>query len=67
MASYTKRGPVKVWAMSPGYLATGLGDSADEKRRQGAFEPSVEGQFICHVIEGQRDADVGKLNIRFGI
>lgn len=58
---------VKVWAISPGYLATGLGGSAGEKRQQGALEPSVGGLFIRYVIEGHRDADVGKVITRFGI
>jgi NAD(P)-dependent dehydrogenase (short-subunit alcohol dehydrogenase family) len=53
---------VKVWAISPGFLATGLGGAgAEALKKMGAQDPSVAGGFIRGVIEGSRDADVGKV------
>ncbi|KXJ86776.1 hypothetical protein Micbo1qcDRAFT_198219 [Microdochium bolleyi] len=52
---------VKVWAVSPGFLATGLGGLTETMKQRGAGHPSVGGRFIRDVIEGKRDADVGKV------
>ncbi|KAI1262026.1 NAD(P)-binding protein [Xylariaceae sp. FL1019] len=53
---------VKVWCISPGFLATGLAGVGVEKLKEmGALDPSVGGHFIKDVVEGQRDADVGKI------
>ncbi|KAJ7837642.1 hypothetical protein B0H14DRAFT_3087167 [Mycena olivaceomarginata] len=53
---------VKIWAISPGFLATGLaGMGRDNLRKMGALEPSVGGEFVRDVVEGKRDADVGKI------
>lgn len=53
---------VKVWAISPGFLATGLGGIGKEQLlKMGAKDPSVGGQFIRDVVEGKRDQDVGKV------
>jgi len=52
---------VKVWSISPGLLATGLGGDTELLKRLGAGHPSIGGQLIRDVIEGQRDADVGKV------
>jgi NAD(P)-dependent dehydrogenase (short-subunit alcohol dehydrogenase family) len=53
---------VKVWAISPGFLATGLGGAgAEALRKMGAQDPSIAGGFVRDVIEGGRDADVGKV------
>ncbi|PFH57080.1 hypothetical protein XA68_15555 [Ophiocordyceps unilateralis] len=51
---------VKVWAISPGYLATGLGGSVERNKKQGAGDPVVGGEFVRDVLEGRRDGDVGK-------
>jgi NAD(P)-dependent dehydrogenase (short-subunit alcohol dehydrogenase family) len=52
---------VKIWAVSPGFLATGLGDLGIEKLKQmGARDASVGGEFLRDVIQGKRDQDVGK-------
>lgn len=59
-----KEDGVKVWCISPGYLATGLGGSQDINKKQGAMDPSLGGQFVKDVIEGKRDADVGKVILR---
>ncbi|KAM0256035.1 hypothetical protein ACHAQJ_005234 [Trichoderma viride] len=53
---------VKVWAVSPGFLATGLGGvGAEQLKKMGALDPSVGGNFVKDVIEGKRDQDVGKV------
>ncbi|KAI1199837.1 NAD(P)-binding protein [Nemania serpens] len=53
---------VKVWAVSPGFLATGLGGiGVDNLKQAGALDPAVGGHFLKDVIEGQRDHDVGKV------
>ena len=52
---------VKVWAVSPGFLATGLGGvGADALKQLGAKDPSEGGAFICDVIQGKRDHEQGK-------
>ncbi|KAH8896267.1 NAD(P)-binding protein [Thozetella sp. PMI_491] len=58
---------VKVWCISPGYLATGLGDGAETNRNQGAIDPSIGGQLVKDVVEGMRDADVGQVVTKGGI
>ncbi|KAJ7844125.1 hypothetical protein B0H14DRAFT_2777697 [Mycena olivaceomarginata] len=56
-----KEDGVKVWAISPGFLATGLaGIGKETLLKMGARDPSVGGEFIRDVVEGKRDADVGK-------
>ncbi|KAI0487768.1 hypothetical protein F4859DRAFT_466133 [Xylaria cf. heliscus] len=53
---------VKVWAVSPGFLATGLGGVGVERLKQmGALDPSIGGHFLKDVIEGKRDHDEGKV------
>lgn len=58
---------VKVFAISPGFLATGLGGNPEASKNMGAQDPSIAGPFIHGVIEGQRDADVGKVINKDGI
>lgn len=58
---------VKVWAVSPGFLATGLGGDKAELERRGAGHPSIGGKLITSVIEGDRDADVGKVVAGHGV
>lgn len=53
---------VKVWAISPGFLATGLAGAGAEKLKQmGALDPSVGGEFVKDVVQGKRDEHVGKV------
>ncbi|KAI1765710.1 NAD(P)-binding protein [Hypoxylon sp. FL1150] len=53
---------VKVWCVSPGFLATGLGGVGAEKlKAMGALDPSVGGQFVKDVVQGKRDADAGRV------
>lgn len=52
---------VKVWAVSPGFLATGLGGVGPEVlKKMGAKDPSEGGKFIRDVIEGKSDREHGK-------
>jgi len=57
---------VKVFAVSPGYLATGLGQGVETNKSRGAEDPALGGEFIREVVEGHRDADVGKAIRRGG-
>ncbi|KAK3368644.1 hypothetical protein B0H63DRAFT_534983 [Podospora didyma] len=52
---------VKVWSILPGFLLTDLGGDKEWVRAQGAAHPSAGGQFVKRVVEGERDADTGKL------
>jgi NAD(P)-dependent dehydrogenase (short-subunit alcohol dehydrogenase family) len=52
---------VKVWAISPGFLATGLGGIGREQLlKMGAREPIEGANFIRDVIKGKHDEDAGK-------
>lgn len=57
---------VKVWAVAPGFLATGLGGDAERLKQMGAGDPRVGGDAILGVVEGKRDADVGKVVREYG-
>ncbi|KAK7429815.1 hypothetical protein QQZ08_003660 [Neonectria magnoliae] len=52
---------VRTWSISPGFLATGLGGNPEMLKKAGAGDPSLGGDLIKRVIEGERDADVGKV------
>ncbi|KXT00007.1 hypothetical protein AC578_4857 [Pseudocercospora eumusae] len=54
-----KNDGVKVWALAPGLLATGLGDDVEVLKKLGAVEPSVGGNVVRSVVEGARDSDSG--------
>ncbi|KAJ7057253.1 hypothetical protein C8F01DRAFT_1153931 [Mycena amicta] len=57
-----KNDPVKVWAISPGFLATNLAGAGRETLlKMGALEPYVGGEFIRDVVEGKHDDRVGKV------
>ncbi|KAL4946367.1 hypothetical protein BDV06DRAFT_136908 [Aspergillus oleicola] len=62
-----KEDGVKVFAISPGYLATGLGGDSAFNKQMGAGDPVVAGPFVRSVVEGQRDDDAGKVLTRDGI
>jgi NAD(P)-dependent dehydrogenase (short-subunit alcohol dehydrogenase family) len=51
----------KVWSISPGWLATNLGGCQEKLKALGAKDPALGGILIKQVIEGERDADVGKV------
>lgn len=52
---------VKVWSVSPGFLATGLGGAPEVLKAAGAGDPSLGGIFIKDIVEGKRDVDAGKV------
>jgi NAD(P)-dependent dehydrogenase (short-subunit alcohol dehydrogenase family) len=52
--------PVKVFCVSPGYLATGLSFvGAEAMAKAGAMDPSVGGNTIKNVVEGMMDENAG--------
>ena len=60
-ATLLKEDGVKVFAISPGFLATGLGGDPERLKKAGAKDPKIGGELIRDVVEGKRDADVGKV------
>lgn len=50
---------IKVFAVAPGFLATNLG--GEDLKALGAGDPSLGGISLRKVIEGERDADAGKI------
>ncbi|KAL5584175.1 hypothetical protein FOVSG1_015526 [Fusarium oxysporum f. sp. vasinfectum] len=61
------RDGVKVWAISPGYLATGLGIGQEQNKTQGAIDPSIGAAIVKDVLEGMRDKEVGKVVLKQGV
>ncbi|KAL4996065.1 hypothetical protein BDV10DRAFT_173065, partial [Aspergillus recurvatus] len=63
-----KNDRVKVFAISPGFLATGLGGiGAEALKRFGAGEPEIAVPLFRDVLEGRRDEDVGKIVNKDGV
>ncbi|KAF8881050.1 hypothetical protein CPB84DRAFT_1792134 [Gymnopilus junonius] len=58
---------VKVWGVGPGFLLTGLGNLQEKVKEMGAKHPSIGGRLMRSVVEGERDADVGKLINKDGL
>ncbi|KAJ4003769.1 hypothetical protein NW752_011194 [Fusarium irregulare] len=58
---------VRVWSVSPGFLATGLGGNPELLKKAGAGDPKTGGDLILKVVEGEKDADVGKVVGQNGI
>ncbi|KAK5993066.1 Short-chain dehydrogenase/reductase tropE [Cladobotryum mycophilum] len=52
---------VRVWAISSGFLATHLGGSPEHMKALGAGDASLGGDIVRRVVEGERDADIGKV------
>lgn len=48
-----KEDGVKVWAISPGFLATGLGLGVEFNKKFGAIDPSIGANFVRDVVEGK--------------
>ncbi|KAL8822583.1 MAG: hypothetical protein Q9191_006679 [Dirinaria sp. TL-2023a] len=61
-----KEDGVKVWCISPGFLATGLGGNPEATKNAGAGDPATAGEFVRAVLEGERDGDVGQVLLRDG-
>ena len=62
-----KEDGVKVFCVGPGFLATGLGNMREETEKMGAGHASIGGNVLKSVVEGERDADVGKVVGREGL
>ncbi|KAB8261687.1 hypothetical protein BDV32DRAFT_148334 [Aspergillus pseudonomiae] len=60
-AKALKNDGVKVWSVAPGLLATGLGGDVDLLKRLGAQDPSIGGDTIRRVVEGDRDGEAGNV------
>ncbi|KAK9243113.1 hypothetical protein V1506DRAFT_545386 [Lipomyces tetrasporus] len=58
---------VKVWCISPGFLATGLGGNQDMNKQMGGLDPSIGANFVRDVVEGARDQDTGKVVRQDGV
>ncbi|KAH8752261.1 hypothetical protein F5883DRAFT_506797 [Diaporthe sp. PMI_573] len=60
---------VKVFAICPGLLATKMMDQfgPDHLRSLGGVDAVVGAEWVCSVVEGQRDADVGKFIHKNGV
>lgn len=60
---------VKVFAICPGLVESNLRGESHEERTVGgmAGDPEVSGQTVLHIIEGDRDADVGKFVDKDGV
>lgn len=58
-ARVLKEDRVKVCAVSPGLLATGLGGDQELLRQMGAIDPQIGAELVTSVIEGERDTDMG--------
>ncbi|KIW07543.1 uncharacterized protein PV09_01502 [Verruconis gallopava] len=55
-----KEDGVKVIAISPGMLATGLGGNPEALKASGALDPKIGADLVRDVVEGARDSDMGK-------
>lgn len=66
-ARILKNDGVKIWCISPGFLATGLGGNQQKNKEMGALDPTLGANFIRDVVEGSRDGDTGKVVLRESI
>lgn len=67
-ARVLKEDGVKVWAVSPGFLATGLAFNNPEMlKKMGAMDPKIGADLIRDVVEGAKDQDIGKVVDQRGI
>lgn len=58
---------VKVFCVSPGFLATKLGGDQEANKQMGAGDPALGGTLIKDILEGRRDAQVGKVVGQAGV
>lgn len=64
------RGSMKVFAMCPGFVVSNLRRWGGEEANSGwgkASDPMVSGQTLLSIVEGKRDADVGKFVHKDGV
>ncbi|RSL83634.1 hypothetical protein CEP51_004364 [Fusarium floridanum] len=62
-----KEDGVKVWAISPGMLATSLGGNTELLKKMGAGEPIEGAELMRKVLEGEKDGEVGTIVGQKGI
>ena len=58
---------VKVWSVVPGFLATNLGGATEKIREMGGGHPSEGAVIYKKVVEGERDADAGRVISKDGL
>ena len=59
---------VKVFGISPGFLATNLGGMGPEfLKKMGAGDPTIGGVLIKDVVEGKKDENAGKVINKDGV
>ena len=66
-AKVFKNDGVKVWGISPGMLATGLGGVPELLKKMGAEDPILGGRLVREVVEGKMDGEHGKVVGRNGV
>ncbi|KAJ9318167.1 hypothetical protein DTO271D3_1424 [Paecilomyces variotii] len=64
-----KEAGVKVFAVCPGLVRTNLRGGKEEERNAGgmAGDPEEAGRLMLSILEGERDADVGKFVFKDGV
>jgi len=63
-----KEDGIKVFSVSPGFCATGLGGMGEETiKAMGGEHPSEGGKRLIYVAEGHRDVDAGKIIDKDGL
>ena len=60
---------LKVFIMSPGFVVSNLRGTSEEARSGGggAGDPMVSGETLLSIVQGERDADVGKFVHKDGV
>ena len=58
---------VKVCCFGPGMMATNLGGNPEMAKDVGGLDPAIPASYLKRVVEGERDADMGKIIVRDGI
>lgn len=60
---------LKVFVMSPGFVRSNLRGSSEEARSGWgkAGDPEVSGQIVLSIVQGKRDADVGRFVHKDGV
>jgi len=67
VAKEGKEQGIRVWTFDPGLVATNLSGNKEALKQSGAGSSEVSAHTILSVIEGKRDADVGKLMYKDGV
>lgn len=62
-----KKDGVKIWCVSPGFLATGLGGNLEMLKQMGALDPIVGAELVRDVVEGGEDQQVGRVIRKDGV